>query len=138
MPTLAFARAHRVVRLAFDPVVTRDDLESMDRELVAFLSAEAGDGPAIRGLYDMTAVQALAAPQPYFAWRAGLPAIGGMLRVVIAPPWAGEEFGRSYRDARALWAHDQPRIVGSAAEAHALLDIVDPVFESVRPSEARP
>ena len=40
----------------------------------------------------MRDVQALAVPQSRFAYRASRPAIGDMMRIVVAPPWAGRGF----------------------------------------------
>jgi hypothetical protein len=89
------------------------------------------EAPEVRGLFDMTEVQALAVPQSRFAVRAGKPAVGDLMRVVAAPSWAGEEFGRSYREAQSIWPRAQPLVVGSLLEAYALLGMVEPAFEAL-------
>jgi hypothetical protein len=128
MFTLSLERLHRVLRLKFTGLLTNDDLDRIDPTLVRVAGAEDA-GPDMRCLFDLTGIEALAVPQSRFAERAAKPAIGGMLRVVVAPPWAGEDFGSSYRSARSLWSHAQPIVVATTAEAYRLLDIVAPRFE---------
>lgn len=79
----------------------------------------------------MTEVETLAVPQSRLAERASKPAIGDMMRVVVAPPWAGPEFGQSYRQAQSLWLHKQPIVVGNLVEAYTLLAIAGVRFEPV-------
>jgi hypothetical protein len=135
MLTLSFDRRHGVARLKFTGLLTHDDLDMIDPLLVGVAGGAHGAiGPNMRCLYDMTDVSALMVPQKRFAERASKPAIGNMMRIVVAPPWAGESFGESYRLARGLWSHDQPTIVESLDEAYALLGVVLPHFEPLRAS----
>jgi hypothetical protein len=135
MFTLSFERFHGVVRLKFTGLLTHHDLDMIDPVLVGLAGgAYAAIGSTMRCLYDMTEVSAVMVPQKRFAERASKPAIGNMMRIVVAPPWAGESFGESYRLARGLWSHDQPTIVESLDEAYALLGVVIPHFEPLRAS----
>lgn len=130
MLTLSFDRRHGVARLKFTGLLTGDDLDMIDPVLVGMAGGAYGAiGPNMRCLYDMSHVNAILVPQKRFAERASKPAIGNMMRVVVAPPWAGERFGESYRSARGLWPHDQPMIVESLDEAYSLLSVVLPQFE---------
>jgi hypothetical protein len=128
MFTLSLEPLHRVLRLRFTGLLTNDDLDRIDPALVRMAGAEQGV-PGMRCLFDLTGIEALAVPQTRFAERAAKPAIGGMMRVVVAPPWAGEDFGGSYRSARSLWSHAQPIVVGTLDEAYRLFDVVAPRFE---------
>jgi hypothetical protein len=129
MFTLSLDRLQWVLRLKFSGLFTAEDLDAIDPALVRFLGTVGGARQGIRGLYDMTEVQALAVPQTRFAEWAGKPAIGNPMRVVSAPPWAGEEFGQTYRQARSMWSHAQPIIVGTLPEAYAFLGVLAPRFE---------
>ena len=130
MFTSSFDRRHGIARLKFAGLLTHDDLDMIDPVLVDMAGGAHGAlGSPIRCLYDMTEVSAVMVSQKRFQERASKPAIGNMMRIVVAPPWAGEHFGESYRSARGVWAHDQPTIVESLDEAYALLGVVLPDFE---------
>jgi hypothetical protein len=131
MVSLSFERVHRVLGLTFSGVFMAEDLEAIDPALLRVLGAANHEGRQVRGLFDMTGVEALAVPQSRFAERASKPAIGDMMRVVVAPPWAGAEFGQSYRQAQSVRQHKQPIIVGSLAEAYTVLAITGARFEPV-------
>ena len=129
MLTLSLDRLRRVPRLKFTDLLSNTDLDAIDLALVRIAGAQCSGSPTIRCLYDMTDIQALAVPQSRFAERASKPAIGNLLRVVVAPLWAGDGFGGSYRSGRSVWSHSQPIIVATLDEAYDLLDIVVPRFE---------
>jgi len=59
------------------------------------------------------------------------PPIVRQLRVVVAPPFAGDGFGHSYREQQRTVHGSEPVIVASLKEAYALLDLDDPHFEPV-------
>ena len=132
MFTVSLDCRHKVARLKFTDVLTREDLDRIDPVLVALAGGAYGAvGPDIRCLYDMTDLTAIAVSQERFMERASKPAIGNMMRVVVAPSWSEGRFGESYRSARSLWSHDQPTIVESLEAAYALLGLVLPRFEPV-------
>lgn len=120
---------HRVLCLKFTGLFTIEDLASIDAAVVGFLGTQESAGQEVRSLYDMTGVRALAVPQTRFAERSSKAAIGGLMRVVVPPPWAGEDFGQTYRQAKSTWPHEQPIIVRTLQEAYVLLGIVAPHFE---------
>jgi hypothetical protein len=131
MFSLSFEPLHKVLRLDFTGLSTTQDLKAIDRAVVRFLGGFDRVGEGIRSLYDMTEVAALAVPHTRFEQRASKRAIGNLERIVVAPPWAGEDFGASYRKGRELWRHVQPIIVRTLAEAHGLLNLLEPRFVSV-------
>ncbi len=131
MVSLSFEPVHRVLCLTFSGVFATEDLDSIDPHLIRFLGTVSPKDRQVRAIFDMTKVEALAVSQPRFVERAGKPAIGDMMRIVVAPPWAAEEFGQSYRRAQSLWPHKQPAIVNSLAEAYAILGIAKARFEAV-------
>jgi hypothetical protein len=136
MFTLSFERLRRVLCLKFTGLLTNEDLDAIDPALVCVAGAQSAASPAVRCLYDMSEIQAIAVPQSRFIERASKPAIGDLMRIVVAPPWAGEGFGASYCSARSMWSYAQPIIVATLADAYALLDIVVPCFEPL-PTPAR-
>jgi hypothetical protein len=132
--TLSFDRLHRILRLKFTDLLTAEDLDKIDPRLLSFLGSQGVVGLNARCLYDMTEVSTLIVPQRRFVVRASKPAIGNMMRVVVAPSWAGATFGESYRSARGLWSHDQPTIVESLDAAYALLEVSLPNYEPLQES----
>lgn len=129
MFTMSFERLRRVLCLTFTDLLTNEDLDAIDPALVCVAGAQGAGGPAVRYLYDMSEIKAVAAPQSRFVERASKPAIGDVIRIVVVPPWSGESFGETYRSARGVWSHAQPIMVATLAEAYVLLDIVAPRFE---------
>ncbi len=49
--------------------------------------------------------------------------IADVMRIVVRPVSAGDDFGQSYRAERYVSRHAQPVIVGSRAEAYELLGL---------------
>jgi hypothetical protein len=96
--SLSFEWFHRVLRFTFSGLFTTDGLDAIDPALVHFLAALSHDRQSVRYLFDM-AQQALAVSQARFQERTSKSAIGDLMRVVVAPSWAGADFGRSYRQA---------------------------------------
>lgn len=85
----------------------------------------------MRGLYDFTAVEAVAVPASKVIQRGHAPPIIPEMRVVVAPRRTGEEFAVAIREYQRLAGHREPLIVPTMAEAYALLGLDDPVFEAV-------
>jgi hypothetical protein len=128
MLSLSFERFHRVLCFTFSGLFTSDDLDSIDPTLVRALAGLDHGRGNVRCLFDMTQVEALAVSQARFRERAAKPAIGGLTRVVVAPPWAGGDFGQSYREAQAIWPHTQPIVVSNLNEAFTRLEIGEADF----------
>ena len=128
---VAFDRTHKVLRLDFSGLFTPEDIDSIDISVIEFLGGAGRDQGAVRLLYDMTEVTALAVPATRFADRARMPAVGGLERVVVAPRHAGPEFGRTYREEGLRSGTAQPVIVSSRQEAYRLLGLIEPSFEQI-------
>lgn len=127
-----FEPTAEVLRFNFSGSLTTNDIEAIDPLLVRIMVERNCAGRGVRTLYDMSALAMLAVASSRFAERAGLAPIGKLTRVVVAPPWASDSnFGRSYRDAHALYSHSQPTIVPALLDAYRLLSLVDPYFESL-------
>jgi hypothetical protein len=126
----SFEPGAKVLRLTFSGSLTTDDVDAIDPLIARVMVERNCVHQGVRTLYDMRALEALAVPSSRFAERAGLPPIGKLTRVVVAPPWAnGGDFGRSYRDAQAVYSHSQPTIVPTLLDAYRLLSVVDPDFQ---------
>jgi hypothetical protein len=132
MFTLSFDRASEVLLVRFTGVFTIEDFANLDPALAHFLSNQGQPhGDRVRGLYDLSAVEAMAVPQSKVAERASQPPIVRRLRVVVAPRNAGEDFGHTYRLHQRLAADSEPVIVPTLEAAYELLGLSDPTFESV-------
>src|SRR5258708_39768226 len=116
MFTLLFDRASEVLFARFAGVFTTDDFDQLDAALIHFLSGE--DQPfadRVRGIYDLSAVEALAAPQSRAAEQASRPPIGRGRRVVGAPRDAGDHFGHTSRGHHRMAVDSEPLIVATLA-----------------------
>ena len=127
MHSVSYDQVHNVLRLDFAGPFTMADLDAIDPAITGFLKEQ--NRSAVRTLYDMTHIEALAVLQIRFAQRARLPPIGKLKRVIVAPPWASHDFGRTYRDAQQFSAHSQPLIVSGLLDAYRVLALVNPRFQ---------
>jgi hypothetical protein len=135
MFTLLFDRASEVLFARFTGVFTTDDFGQLDGALIHFLSGEGQPfADRVRGIYDLSAVEAIAVPQSRAAEQASRPPIVRGLRVVVAPRNAGDDFGHTYRRYQRMAADSEPVIVATLAEAYTLLGIENPNFEPVEQS----
>ncbi|UYN96127.1 MAG: hypothetical protein KIT25_04045 [Enhydrobacter sp.] len=126
MFTLWFERRQRVLLVRISGVMSSQDFETHDRNVLTFLAREG----AVRGLYDFSAVDAVAVPISKVMQRGQAPSIIAD-RVIVAPRAAGEEFARTIRDQQRLAGHREPIIVPTLGEAYALLDLDNPLFEPI-------
>jgi hypothetical protein len=135
MFTLLFDCTSEVLFARFTGVFTTDDFDKLDTALIHFLSGEGQPfATRVRGLYDLSAVEAIAVPQSRAAEQASRPPIVRGLRVVVTPLKAGENFGHTYRRHQRMAADSEPMIVATLAQAYALLGLDDPRFEPVEQS----
>src|SRR5258708_34525818 len=135
MLTLLFDRASEVLSARFTGIFTTDDFGRLDAALIHFLSGE--DQPfadRVRGIYDLSAVEAIAVPQSRAAEQASRPPIVRGLRVVVAPRDAGDDFGHTFRRHQRMAVDSEPMIVATLAQAYALLGLENPNFEPVEQS----
>lgn len=130
--TLSFERTYKVLRLTFVDLLTPEDIDAIDPAVLGFLAGPGRDPGQVRLLYDMSRITALAVPSSRFADRARLPAVGGLDRIVLAPAYAGPDFGRSYRDEGMRSGSAQPIIVRSRKEAYRLLGMTRPRFQGIK------
>src|SRR5258708_13026114 len=111
MLTLLFDRASEVLFARFTGVFTTDDFGRLDAALIHFLSGE--DQPfadRVRGIYDLSAVEAIAVPQSRAAAQASRPPIVRGLRVVVAPPDPAHDFAHPFPPLHPIPANSKPTI----------------------------
>ena len=127
MLALFYERRHNVVLTRISGVLSSEDIAEHDRTLLNFLAGKEG----VRGLYDFTAIDALAIPISKINQRGQRPAIIEM-RVVVAPPGtAGRDFASRMADQLRAAGHREPLIVGTLFEAYRLLELDNPQFETL-------
>jgi hypothetical protein len=130
MFTLSFDRTHKVLLARFTGIFTSEDMASLDAALIHFFSHEdQAHRKQVRGLYDLSAVEAVAVPASKVAERARQPPIVPGLRVVVAPCNAAGDFGDVYRRHQRIAADTEPMVVPTLEDAYALLGLADPRFE---------
>ena len=126
MFSLALERRHRVLMVRVTGVMSSQDFDTHDHAVLAFLAREG----MVRGLYDFSAVDAVAVPASKVVQRGQAPSIITD-RVVVAPRSASEEFARAIRDQQRLAGHREPTIVATLCEAYSLLGLDDAHFEPI-------
>ncbi len=132
MFTLWFDRTSEVVLARFTGVFTTEDFTNYDSAMIHFLSSQGSrGGDRVRTLCDFSKVEAIAVPESRMAEQGSHPPIVRQLRVVVAPPFAGDDFGQSYREQQRTVHRTEPVIVASLTEAYRLLDLKSPQFEAV-------
>jgi hypothetical protein len=132
MFTLSFERVHRVLRAHFTGIFTARDFTDLDDAVLHFLATQANDPyERIRAVFDMSDIEAIGVSQSKIANRARRPPILRDVRIMVAPPFAGDDFGRTYREEQRQTADSEPIVVRSLAEAYALLGLNNPHFEPV-------
>ena len=135
MFTLWFDRASEVVLARFTGVFTTEDFINYDAAMIHFLGTQ---GPRAtdrwRTLCDFSAVEAIAVPESRLAEQGSHPPIVRQLRVVVAPPFAGDGFGNGYGEQQRTVHGTEPVIVATLKEAYVLLGLDNPQFEAVEQS----
>ena len=129
MFTLAYDRAHNVLLARFAGVFSSQDIEELDRAVMAFTARE---GPS-HGLLDFTAVDAISVPLSRLVQRSQQPPFSpGHRRVFVADGAQALELARTFASEQALAGSGGVQIVATRAEAYALLRIgKTPRFEPV-------
>lgn len=132
MLALRYERRHKVLAITVTGVLSSEDLADHDRLVLRFLAGKDG----VRGLYDLSKVDAVAVPVSRINQRGQRPPIIDGMRVMVAPGGAaGLAFIRSIADQLGAAGHREPRIAETLEDAYRLLDLVDPRFEPVEPVE---
>jgi hypothetical protein len=125
---LFYEHRHNVVLTRVFGVLSSADIAEHDRALLNFLAGK----ESVRGLYDFSAIDALAVPISKINQRGQTPPIIDGMRVVVAPPGAaGMDFTTRIADQLRGAGHREPQIVGTLAEAYRLLEIDNPQFERI-------
>ncbi len=130
MFTLSFDRTHRVLMARINGIFSSPDMAELDGAVIHFLSLQP-DSAEVRGIYDFSHVQAFAVPASKFAERGFQPPIVRGRRVLVAPAYAGESFGSSFRNLQRGAGNSAFTVVPTLQAAYALLDLTDPNFEPV-------
>jgi len=116
-------------------VLSSEDLDAHDLTVLLFLAGLMAGAQPVRGLYDFSAVEALAVPISRINQRGQRPAIIEGQRVVVAPPGAaGAEWAALLADQRRTAGLSQPTIVATLEEAYRLLGIDNPQFDRADPA----
>lgn len=116
-------------------VLSSEDLDAHDLTVLLFLAGLMAGAQPVRGLYDFSAVEALAVPISRINQRGQRPAIIEGQRVVVAPPGAaGAEWAALLAEQRRTAGLSQPTIVATLEDAYRLLGIDNPQFDRADPA----
>jgi hypothetical protein len=130
--SLFYERRHNVVMTRITGVLSSEDIEAHDRAVLNFLAGLFASDQKVRGLYDFSAVEALAVPISKIDQRGQRPAIIEGMRVVVTPPGAaGADFATRLSDQLRMAGHREPLIVDTMEEAYRLLEMDNPQFERI-------
>jgi len=129
MFTLAYDRAHNVLLARFAGVFSSQDIEELDRAVMAFTVRE---GPS-HGLIDLSPVDAVSVPLSRLVKRSQQPPFSpGHRRVFVAAGPQALELARTFASEQALAGSGGVQIAATLQEAYALLRIgKTPRFEPV-------
>jgi hypothetical protein len=128
MFSLAYDKGHKVLRARFEGVLSSQDIEELDRAVIAFTARE---GPT-HGLVDFSAVDLVAMPATMLAKRSQQPPFSpGYKRVFVVSPQA-LELARTFAGQQAAAGMGSVDIVTTLAEAYRILRLPKvPRFEPV-------
>ena len=116
-------------------VLSSEDLDAHDLTVLLFLAGLMAGAQPVRGLYDFSAVEALAVPISRINQRGQRPAIIEGQRVVVAPPGAaGAEWAALLAEQRRTAGLSQPTIVATLEDAYRLLGIDNPQVDRADPA----
>jgi hypothetical protein len=128
--SLYYERRHNVVMTRITGVLSSEDIEQHDRAVLMFLAGLFASEPKVRGLYDFSAVEAVAVPVSKTHQRGQRPAIIEGQRVVVAPPGAaGAEWAALIAEQQRAAGLREPTIVATLEEAYRLLGLENPQFD---------
>ena len=111
-------------------VLSSEDIEEHDRAVLLFLAGLFASDRKVRGLYDFSAVEAVAVPVSKIHQRGQRPAIIEGQRVVVAPPGAaGADWAALIAEEQRAAGLREPVIVATIEEAYRLLGLENPQFD---------
>jgi hypothetical protein len=119
--TLAFDRKHRVLLARFSGVFSSQDIEELDREVIAVTAREGSS----HGLLDFTGVEAVSVPMSRLLQRSRQPPFSpGYQRVfVVGDGPQALEIARTFAAEQALAGAGNVQIVATLEEAYRLLGL---------------
>jgi hypothetical protein len=128
MFTLAYDKGHKVLRARFEGVLSSQDIEELDRAVIAFTARE---GPT-HGLVDFSAVDLVAMPEALLVKRSQQPPFSpGYKRVFVVSPQAFE-LARTFASHQTAAGLGSVDLVTTLAEAYRILRLPKvPRFEPV-------
>ncbi len=128
MFSLAYDKGHKVLRARFEGVMSSQDVDELDRAVIAFTARE---GPW-HGLVDLSAVDVVSIPPGILARRSQQPPFNpGYKRVFVVSP-AALELARTFATHQAAAGLGTVEIVTTLAEAYRILRLPRvPRFEAV-------
>jgi len=125
---LFYERQHKVVLTRITGVLSSEDIAEHDRALLHFLAGKQG----VRGLYDFTAIEALAIPISKINQRGQTPAIIEGERVLVAPIGTpGFDFAKRISEQMRGAGLRDAAVVGTLEDAYRLLTLDHPEFERI-------
>jgi hypothetical protein len=128
--TLAFERKHKVLLARFSGVFSSQDIEELDRGVIAVTARE---GPS-HGLLDFTQVEAVSVPRSRLVQRSVQPPFSpGYRRVfVVGEGTDALEVARTFAAEQALAGTGNVQIVTTLEEAYRLLGLgKEPRFDPI-------
>jgi hypothetical protein len=130
--SLFYERRYNVIMTQVTGVLSSEDLDAHDLSVLLFLAGLFAGNHPVRGLYDFSAVEALAVPISRINQRGQLPAIIDGQRVVVAPPGAaGAEWVARLGEQRRSAGLRLATIVETLEEAYRELGLDNPQFDRV-------
>jgi hypothetical protein len=131
MFALAFDRAHGVLHLQLSGVYTSEDMDRFDLVALRFVEV---NGP-VHMLLDFSGTTALAVPATKLSGRGQLPPLcPTRKRVMVAPSFELQAFGRTFGEYQRQAGQPAPLIVESLGEALRALSIDDLTHFEPQPS----
>ncbi len=129
MMNLVYDRQNNILRANFGGVLSSDDIEELDRAVVAFTSRH---GP-FHSLVDFSAIEAVSVPQTRLLKRSQQPpASPGYKRVFVAPGALALEVSRTFAREQAALGAGRVHIVATLEDAYLHLGLTQlPHFELV-------
>jgi hypothetical protein len=129
MVTLAFEHAFKVLLARFSGIHVPEDIADLEQAIMEIV----GWGEHLHGvLLDYTAVEAVAMPQSFIAYRASLPLMStGYERVMVVPNQELYGLARAYATQQREYGYKAPHVVASTGDAYELLRLQQPNFQPI-------
>jgi hypothetical protein len=131
--TFLFDAKNRVLLTRVTGIYSSEDIEAMSEATLRFVARQG----AVRGVLDLSAVEAVAVSASRLAALAQRPSVlQDGERVYVTPQPEIYRLARHYADHQRMAGRGEPKVVTTLDAAYALLGLVDPQFEPVEESAA--